>query len=683
MPISNELNHWSIEDSTDLYNIHEWGCGFYGVDGRGDLYANLNGQPERQVRIMDVVEKVQAEGLDAPLLIRFPEIISQRTKQINEAFRRAIQEFEFKGTYRCLYPAKVNQHHEVIESVIRAGQPYGGGVEAGSKAELLSLLGMTDNNMPILCNGFKDQRIVEVAMRAIQLGRNLTIVIEKPNDLELILNCAERLDVCPTLGVRVKLAARTGGHWQASGGAKSKFGLNVSQLRQVIRTLKDRDWLDALTLLHFHPGSQISNVRKIKASLIEAARIYADLYKSGVPLKTIDVGGGLAVDYTGEQNQDPSSMNYTLQEYANDVVYYIQQVCDQMQVPHPNIYSESGRALTAHHSMLVVPIVETTPDTYVEKFESIDQAVCQSSPLLAGLNDIYRSLNQQNLVESYHDTQTAIETVWQMFSHGSLHLDQRICAEQLVWAICGRIQEMLAKLDFVPRELENLHHQLADTYLANFSLFQALPDSWALNQIFPVVPIHRLDERPDRRGVLADITCDSDGQISCFIGGAGPNKSLPLHSSNGQPYYLGIFLVGAYQEALSDDHNLMGKFHVVSVGRNDQSNRIEIMHGSTVREVLEHVNYNMNHLRESVESSVREALADRRIDRNQSREILAFFDVVVEDYTYLSEVFGPPPVLNSTIRHSGATWYELPESPAREVSLPEAVGAAAANYSKT
>lgn len=626
--------HWTTDDSRDLYNLDRWGLGFFDINEQGQLVACLGENQEKKISVVGAVEAARELGLKAPFVVRFPDIIRMRIDLIYSSFAEAIEQFEYGGTYRCFYPAKVNQHRDVIATAIDAGRVHGGGVEAGSKAELLALLLMTDNDVPILCNGFKDQSIIELALRGMQLGRSIKIVLEKPEDLRMVLETSRKLGVKPSLGVRVKLAARSGGRWNASGGSKSKFGLNVSQVLNVVERLRDEGMLDCLELLHFHPGSQISNVRKIKSSIVEAARVYADLVANGVPLKIIDVGGGLAIDYTGERNQDPSSKNYSLQEYANDVVYYIQQVCRETKVAEPDIYSESGRAITAHHSLLVVPVLDESnvsskrPDSALP-VETVDE---NTSSVIKELTAILDTLHPRNLSESFHDAQAAIEAAWQMFSLGGLSLKERSSAELLFDSICREVSSMVESLEFVPRELEQLRHQLAETYIANFSLFQAIPDAWAINQVFPVAPLHRLNERPGRRAVIGDITCDSDGTIDCFIGSKGGRNSLPVHALNDEPYYIGIFLIGAYQEALSDDHNLMGNFHVLSVGADGQ---ISTRKGASVLEVLEHVNHQRNELHESLESSIAAALKTSQIAENDVASVRRIFESVMASYTYL------------------------------------------------
>ena len=620
-------NKWTQGDSCDLYNIARWGCGYFDIDEAGFLTAKSQ-SGGKNFKILNAVESARRQGFNAPFIVRFPNIIHDRIRSIHASFAAAIGEFGYGGSYGCFFPAKVNQHQEVVAAVIESVKECGGGVEAGTKAELLAMLLMTDNSVPILCNGYKDETIIELAFRAIQLGRSVTIIIEKPNEVDVIAKFADQFGFCPTLGVRVKLAAQSGGRWNASGGSKSKFGLTIPQLQSVVARLRELELVQCLQLLHFHPGSQVSNIRKIKNSLTEATRIYAELYKADVPLKTIDVGGGLAVDYTGSKTNSPSSRNYSLQEYANDVVYYVQQVCSQASVPEPDIISESGRWVSAHHSMIVIPVIDSVLGIVGDA--TIDTTICDSIPLLAEMKEIYEADQLENLSECFHDTHVAIVNAWQMFAHGTLSLQQRTSAEQMAAQIYRRIADKLGDLEFVPPELDELRHDLAETYVANFSLFQALPDSWALDQLFPIMPLHRLTERPSIRAVIGDITCDSDGAINCFVGSSNAGKSLPLHELNGKPYYLGIFLTGAYQEALSDDHNLLGDFHVLNVACDGE---VTIRKGATTIDVLAHVHHSPETIMEKIEQCMS---CDADLPVATREEIRQTLQSVVHGYTYLS-----------------------------------------------
>ena len=604
--------------------------------------------------LADLISQADSPSQSPPMILRFPGIIRQRIQQISAAFTQAINEFDYGGTYRFIYPIKVNQHAEVIDAVLNRRNELPLGLEAGSKAELLTVVARADNETRILCNGFKDEESIELAFLADLIGKDITIVIEKPRDIELIIKIAQRFKNRPKLGVRTKLGWKGAGRWSSTNGIKSKFGLNTTELLEAVELLREADLLQHLHLLHFHPGSQISDVRLIKTALIEVTRNYARLVELGVNLTTLDVGGGLAIDYTGNQDRSSSSMNYTLQEYANDVVYYIQMVCDQAGIPHPEIYSESGRAAVAHHSVLIVPVFGTS-ERPREKLEKDEQAELDSTdpdlqPIrelqialgevdkqlagekLAGERD---SISHRILSEAYHDSQQAMDSVLQLFVNGHLTLVQRSIAERLYWRLCYRIRSVLNVLDFVPGDLQQLRDHLADTYFANFSVFQSLPDFWALDQLFPIVPVHRLNERPSRRGVIGDITCDSDGQIDSFLGAEQEQqKSLPLHEfEEGQNYWLGVFLIGAYQEALSDDHNMLGKFNTLIVDA-ENADQLETRNlaGSDLQEVIEHVNHDFPQLREQFLL----ACQNCNCDSEMQKHAIEFFESMSKNYTYLS-----------------------------------------------
>ncbi len=641
---------WSTSDSAKLYKIRRWGTRHFGISPQGTVVVRSDDTDRQQWDLAEIVDECESRGIPAPVLIRFTPIIRSRVGKLHGAFNSAIREFGFRGKYQSIYPIKVNQHREVIDAYIQAARPFGGGLEAGSRAELLAVIAMADNQMPVLCNGFKDAAIIEMAMRAIQIGRQVTIIIDRPQDIPLIIAAARDLNIRPRLGIRVKLAARSAGRWKGSVGSESKFGLTSVELAVAIEQLQVAGLIDALHLLHFHPGSQVNSIRNIKSCVVEATRIYADLVHRGVPLETIDVGGGLAIDYTGNKNSRASSMNYTMQEYANDVVYYMHQICERESVPHPNIFSESGRAMVAHHSILVVPVISTWSPAARYRDNGLSAGLLQAAvpepsmvngelePLpLIELRQILNGLAEDNANESFHDAQQAIEMAHQLFINGHLTLRERTFAEDMFSRVCLRLEDMLETLSFVPEELRNLKTLFAETYLANFSVFQALPDHWAIDQMFPIMPIHRLKERPDRVGIIGDITCDSDGKISCYAGDSGPAKSLALHKfTPGQPYWLGIFLIGAYQEALSDDHNLFGKFHVVTIDDSaDWRVGLKSAAGSDLREVLEHVHHDVRHMIEQVESVARQATSAGRVTLDQAQSTINFFKNSVDSYTYL------------------------------------------------
>src|SRR5688572_19253667 len=608
---------WTITDASELYDVERWSQGYFSVGANGHVLAHVTKEPQRSIDLKQLVDHLQLRGIGLPILIRFRDILRHRLADIYGAFQAAIGQHQYKGKYICVYPIKVNQQRQVVEEVLDFGREYGFGVEAGSKPELLAVVAMTTNDTPIICNGFKDAEFIEMAMLAQKMGRKIIPVVEKYTELGLVLEYARKVGVRPLIGMRVKLAARGGGRWQSSGGYRSKFGLTVAEILQGLEHLKGLGMQDCFKLLHFHLGSQIPNIRIVKAALNEAARVYTELARAGAGLEYLDVGGGLGVDYDGSQTNFESSMNYTLQEYANDVVYHIQTVCDDAGVPHPTIVSESGRAVVAYHSVLVFNVLgvsgfgpETLPKPPVDELEQ---------PLV-DLTETFNNLTARNALEGYHDAQQALDMALNLFSGGYLPLDQRSLAENLYWAICLKLQKLVQAMDDVPEDLQNLDESLSDTYFCNFSLFQSIPDSWAIKQLFPIMPIHRLSERPTRHAVLGDITCDSDGKIDQFIDRRDVKRTLPLHTFDGTPYYLGVFLVGAYQEILGDLHNLLGDTHAVHVSMyaNDAVVVDAVIKGDTVRDVLAYVEFDTATLLAKLRSDVETAVRGGRFDVAES-----------------------------------------------------------------
>jgi arginine decarboxylase len=629
---------WTTADATELYEIARWGKGYFSVGDNGQVKVHPTQDPRRSIDLKQLVDDLQRRGINLPALIRFRDILQHRVKDIHDAFQAAIAQNEYKGNYICVYPIKVNQQRHVVEEVFEFGRPFNFGLEAGSKPELMAVTAIADNNTPIICNGFKDAEFIEMAMLAQKIGRNIIPVVEKYTELELILDYAEKVGVRPQIGMRVKLAARGGGRWQSSGGYRSKFGLTVGEILRGLDELKKRGMEDCFKLLHFHLGSQIPNIRIIKGALTEAARVYVELHKAGAGLKYMDVGGGLGVDYDGSQTNFESSLNYTLEEYAGDVVYHLQTVCDEANVPHPTIVSESGRAIVAHHSLLVFNVLGVSG--FGDGLEGLPKT--PSPELEQPLIDLigsYDSLNARNATETYHDAQQALDTAMNLFSAGYLPLEQRSLAENLYWAICLKLQRLVKEMNEVPEDLQNLDESLSDTYFCNFSLFQSIPDSWAIKQLFPIMPIHRLNEQPTHHAVLGDITCDSDGKVDQFIDRRDVKKTLPLHSFNGSPYYLGVFLVGAYQEILGDLHNLLGDTHAVHVSL-DQDGAVvldAVIKGDTVREVLDYVEFDGEALATKLRTDVEAAVRANRLDYEESGRLLQFYEAGLNGYTYLEE----------------------------------------------
>jgi arginine decarboxylase len=626
---------WTTVDAGEVYDVASWGKGYFSVGANGHLWVHPSKDPARSIDLLELVEKLELRGIYLPILIRFAEILKHRLGELHQAFQSSIAEHGYKGKYCCVYPIKVNQQRQVVEEVFKFGRPYHFGLEAGSKPELLAVLAIADNETPIICNGFKDDEYIEMVMLAKKIGRQVIPVVEKYTELDLILKHSQRVGVRPEIGLRVKLASKGSGRWKSSGGYRSKFGLTVTEALQALQQMKSVGMEDCLQLLHFHLGSQITNIRQIKAAVIEAARVYVDLKRSGAGLNLMDVGGGLGIDYDGSQTDFESSVNYTLQEYANDVVYHIQNVCDEAEVPHPTIITESGRAIAAYHSVLVFNVVGVS-GFGDDSFEPVPDDAEQ--PLI-DLQEAYKSLSSKNLLESFHDAQQSLDSALNLFSLGYLPLAQRSQVEKLYWAICRRIHKMAKELEYYPEELEPLDQMLSDTYFCNFSLFQSMPDSWAVKQLFPIMPIHRLNERPSRSGVLGDISCDSDGKIDQFIDRRDVKKTLPLHAFNGEPYLLGAFLVGAYQEILGDLHNLFGDTHAVhvSLGTNGDVVLDTVVKGDTVREVLDYVQFNSKALLEEFRRDVETALREGKIGYEESGRLLRFYEDGLNGYTYLEQ----------------------------------------------
>jgi arginine decarboxylase len=629
-------DRWTTTEAAELYDVASWGKGYFSVGENGNLLVHPTKEQSRAIDLKELVDTLQWRGISLPILIRFAGILKHRLSEMNQAFESSIREHGYNGNYCCVYPIKVNQQRQVVEEVFQFGRAYNFGLEAGSKPELLAVLAIADNDTPIICNGFKDDEYIEMVMLAKKIGRRITPVVEKFTELDLIMKHAEQVGVKPSIGLRVKLASRGSGKWKSSGGYRSKFGLTVSEALAAVEVLKQRGMEDSLHLLHFHLGSQITNIRQIKAAVIEAARIYVDLKKLGTGLCYLDVGGGLGIDYDGSQTDFGSSVNYTLEEYARDVVYHIQSICDEGDVPHPNIISESGRAVAAYHSVLVFNVVGVSGFGEAELPSSLPE---DSEQPLIDLFETNRSISKKNLLESYHDAQQALDSALNLFSLGYLTLQQRSLAENFYWAICRKILKYASELEYFPEELEGLDGMLSDTYFCNFSLFQSMPDSWAVKQLFPIMPVHRLNESPTRQAVLGDISCDSDGKVDQFIDRRDVNKTLPLHPLNGGPYILGAFLLGAYQEILGDLHNLFGDTNAVHVNLDDQGDVVleTVVQGDTVREVLNYVQYSVQSLVDAFRKDVELAVREQRIGYEESGRLLRFYEEGLQGYTYLEQ----------------------------------------------
>ena len=631
------MRKWRIEDSAELYNISGWGRQYFSINDRGHICVTPR-QGLMPVDLREVMDELQLKDVTAPVLLRFPDILDNRVEKISNCFRHAAQEYGYKAQNFVIYPIKVNQMRPVVEEIVSHGKKFNIGLEAGSKPELHAVLATNiAENALIICNGYKDQNYVELALLAHKMGRRIILVVEKLNELKLIHSVARRLKITPNIGIRIKLANSGSGKWEESGGDQSKFGLNSSELLQAIDYLEKYDIACWLKLIHFHIGSQITKIRRIKNALREAMQFYVQLSKMGFAIDYVDIGGGLGVDYDGTRSShSESSMNYSIQEYANDAIYSIVDACEKNSLPQPNIVTETGRSLTAHHSMLIFDVLETTS---LPTWKDSEELNGDEHELVKELYMIWDRLNQQNLFESWHDALQIREEALDMFSLGIIDLRTRALTEKLFWEIAREVGNIGSQMKHPPEELRKISKMLPDKYFCNFSLFQSLPDSWAIDQVFPVVPIARLDEKPTRMATLQDMTCDSDGKISHFISPQGISTSLPVHPlRQGEPYYIGVFLVGAYQEILGDMHNLFGDTNAVHISCYKDRWEIEqVIDGETVAEVLDYVQFSPKKLVRNVEGWVTKAMKEGRITPEEGREFLSTYRSGLYGYTYLEK----------------------------------------------
>jgi arginine decarboxylase len=631
----NSLEPWSVKKSAALYNVNGWSAGFFTINDAGRTCVTPKGANGPSLDLYELVNDLVDRGLRAPLWIRFPDIVETRVKALADSFHQAFQTFGYKGRYRGVYPIKVNQQRHLVEAMVRFGSETFLGLEAGSKPELLVALALLDNPEPMLiCNGFKDKEYIETALLASRLGRNIVIVIDRFQELPLLFQVAKSLDIKPRIGFRAKLENKGAGKWVDSSGPRSKFGLTALEIVEGVEFLKKEGALDCLQLLHFHIGSQITSIRPIKDSLQEACRIYADLYAMGAKLQYLDVGGGLGVDYDGSKTNWENSLNYSEQEYANDVVSAIQTICEERELPHPDIITESGRALTAHHAVLVFNVLGTHE---ILKNTSPPQPAAEDHEKVIELWEIYNKISLRNMNELYHDTIQAKEDSIKLFNLGYLTLKDRAQIEQIFWAIIGKIQKLSKELSERPEDLESLDKELHDTYYCNFSVFQSAPDHWAVRQLFPVMPIHRLNEEPTRKATFVDLTCDSDGKMDRFIDVKDVKYALEVHPVDpAKEYYIGVFLLGAYQEILGDMHNLFGDTDAVYVSIKEDGYEIDhLVEGDTVTQVLEYVEYFKPALMERMRFAVENALKTKRMNIQEGRKFLQFYEQGLDGYTYL------------------------------------------------
>lgn len=631
------MRKWRIEDSAELYNINGWGLKYFSVNEKGHVAVT----PRENciaVDLKDIMDELQVRDIASPVLLRFPDILDNRIEKISRCFNQAAEEYNYKGQNFIIYPIKVNQMRQVVEEIVSHGKKFNIGLEAGSKPELHAVLALTiAEHSLIVCNGYKDENYIELALLAQKMGRRIYLVAEKLNELKLIAEVAKRLNIRPNVGIRIKLSSSGSGKWEESGGDQSKFGLNSSELLEAIDFLGRNKMADCLKLIHFHIGSQITKIRRIKNALREACQFYVQLSKTGFDIDFIDIGGGLGVDYDGTRSSaSESSMNYSIQEYVNDSVSSLVDACEKNDLKQPNIITESGRSLTAHHSILVFEVLETTQLPIWDETEEVGE---NEHELARELYDIWDKLSQPRIFESWHDALQIREEALDLFSLGLLDLRTRAIVEKLFWSIAREVSDIASTLKHAPEELKKVGKLLPEKYFCNFSLFQSLPDSWAIDQIFPIMPISRLDEKPSRMATLQDITCDSDGKINNFISAHGASSALPVHPlKKDEPYYIGVFLVGAYQEILGDMHNLFGDTNAVHISvYKDRYEIDQIIDGETVAEVLDYVQYNPKKLVRNVETWVTSSMKSGKITPEEGREFVSNYRSGLYGYTYLEK----------------------------------------------
>lgn len=630
------MRRWRIEDSAELYNITGWGLKYFSINDNGHVQVTPR-EGCASVDLKELMDELQIRDITAPVLLRFPDILDNRIEKISRCFKQAAEEYKYGAQNFIIYPIKVNQMRQVVDEIVSHGKKFNIGLEAGSKPELHAVLATNiDEHNLIICNGYKDENYVELALLAQKMGRRIFLVVEKLNELHLIARLAKRIGVRPNIGIRIKLSSSGSGKWEESGGDHSKFGLNSSELLEAVDALAKYKMEDCLKLIHFHIGSQITKIRRIKNALREATQFYVQLTKMGFSIDFIDIGGGLGVDYDGTRSSaSENSMNYSIQEYANDAISAIVDACEKNGLKQPNVITESGRSLSAHHSILIIETLETTQLPVWNDNEEVSDS---DHELARELYQIWDRLGQQSLLESWHDALQIREEALDRFSLGMLDLHTRAQVEKLFWSVAREVNDIAKTMKHVPEELR-ISKMLPDKYFCNFSLFQSLPDSWAIDQMFPIMPISRLDEKPTRTATIQDVTCDSDGKINCFISSHGFSNALPIHPiKNGESYYLGVFLVGAYQEILGDMHNLFGDTNTVHVSVHKDGYEIEqIIDGETVAEVLDYVQYNPKKLVRNVETWVTRSMKSGKITPEEGREFLSNYRSGLYGYTYLEK----------------------------------------------
>ena len=637
------VTKWTIDEAREHYNIKGWGAGYFDINSKGNIVVRPDKKSAYPIDLKELVDDIQSKGYSLPVLIRFSDILKASIANLANSFQNSIEEYGYEGQYHGVYPIKVNQQRQVVEEIVKFGQPFNIGLEAGSKPELHAILAILDNPEALLvCNGYKDEAFIRLALMSQKLGKRVFIVVEKLDELALIDKVAKELGVQPNIGLRIKLVSEGQGRWSSSTGEYSKFGLNTMELMEALEIAKSKNILDCVKLIHFHLGSQITNIRRIKDSLKEVGRFYSELMKFGCNIQYIDVGGGLGIDYDGSRSTFASSTNYSVQEYANDVVYHLLEICKAEDLPHPNIISESGRAMTAHHSILVVNVLDVT--TFPEWSEQIE--IADDAPeVVKEVFDVLDSTSNKNLIESWHDAVHLKDEAQNQFLLGLISLTDRAMAERIYWGICRKIEKLSSRLKFLPDDIRNLRTKLADKYFCNFSVFQSVPDSWAIDQVFPVVPLNRLHEEPDRDATIADITCDSDGRIDTFIGThRGTENTLRVHSLQpGESYCLCIFLTGAYQEILGDLHNLFGDTNTVHVSLKEDGslNYEQIIEGEDVTDVLDYVQFSADELAGRIDGFLIGCVQRGVVTQKEADDFLALYKEGLNGYTYLVKPEAP------------------------------------------
>ena len=637
MAIKRTLQQWSVEDSTELYGIRNWGAGYFGISPAGDVEIYPQGQGRGPaVSVPEVIRGMKERGYDMPVLLRIENILDSQISMLHESFRKAIASLGYTGEYRGVFPIKVNQQQHTVEKITQFGAPYHHGLEVGSKAELIAAISqLKDEEACLICNGYKDEEFIDLGLSAVRMGFKCFFVLEMPGELELILERGQALGVRPLLGVRVKLITKGSGHWAGSGGERSAFGLTTAQIMDILDTLKARGMEDCLRLLHYHLGSQVPNIRDIRTAVMESTRIYAGLVQEGARMGYLDLGGGLAVDYDGSHTNFVSSRNYSIDEYCADVVEAVMTILDQEKIPHPHSVTESGRATVAYYSILLFNILDVS---IAERGEGLPETLPEDAPeSVRNLQETLNNLTLRNLQECYNDAIYYRDEMRQLFITGRVTLRQRTLSDKFFWAIMNRIAQEKEKLKHTPKELSDIDSSLADIYYANFSVFQSLPDAWAIDQLFPVIPVHRLAEFPSRQAVISDITCDSDGRLDQFIDQQGFRNSLDLHPLvEGEEYYLGAFLVGAYQETLGDLHNLLGDTNVVSIRISEDGSYqfVREIRGDSVADILDYVEYDPRRILEDLREAAERAVRAKRITPSERYKILQTFEDGLRGYTY-------------------------------------------------